>query len=154
MICLQTVKWLQVLLFNTNYSIEHYSFICTQLNGSKYCYVSLTIQILSNLFILLNGLSSLSNNSILHKFAHSLLGIGKMVRVFANGPGDLGLIQRLKKWYLMPPCLTLSIIRYGSRVKWVNPEKGVAPFPTPWCSSYQKWSLQVTLDYGRQFYLL
>ena len=21
------------------------------------------------------------------------------------------------KWYLMPPCLTLSIIRYGSRVK-------------------------------------
>ena len=31
--------------------------------------------------------------------------------------------QRLKKWYLMPPCLTLSIIRYGSRVKWSNPEK-------------------------------
>ena len=25
--------------------------------------------------------------------------------------------QRLKKWYLMPPCLTLSIMRYGSRVK-------------------------------------
>ena len=38
--------------------------------------------------------------------------------------------QRLKKWYLMPPCLTLSIIRYGSRVKWSNPGKGVAPFPT------------------------
>ena len=34
--------------------------------------------------------------------------------------------QRLKKWYLMPPCLTLSIIRYGSRVKWSNPGKGVA----------------------------
>ena len=42
--------------------------------------------------------------------------------------------QRLKKWYLMPPCLTLSIIRYGSRVKWSNPGKGVAPSPTPWCS--------------------
>ena len=26
--------------------------------------------------------------------------------------------QRLKKWYLMPPCLTLSVIRLGSRVKW------------------------------------
>ena len=26
---------LQVLLFNTNYSIEHYSFIHTQLNGSN-----------------------------------------------------------------------------------------------------------------------
>ena len=61
--------------------------------------------------------------------------------------------QRLKKWYLMPPCLTLSIIRYGSRVKWSNPAKGVAPFPTPWCSSYRKGSLRVTLDYGRQLYL-
>ena len=30
----------------------------------------------------------------------------------------------------MPPCLTLSIIRYGSRVKCSNPGKGVAPFPT------------------------
>ena len=38
-ICLQSVKWLQVLLFNTNYSIQHYSFICTFLNCSKYFYV-------------------------------------------------------------------------------------------------------------------
>ena len=44
--------------------------------------------------------------------------------------------QRLKKWYLIPPCLTLSIIRYVSRVKWSNPGKGVASFPTPRCSSY------------------
>ena len=36
MICLQTVKWLQVLLFNTNYLIQHYSFICTQSNDSEY----------------------------------------------------------------------------------------------------------------------
>ena len=46
--------------------------------------------------------------------------------------------QRLKKWYLMPPCLTLSSIRYGSRVKWSNPGKGVAPSPTPWCSKLSK----------------
>ena len=46
--------------------------------------------------------------------------------------------QRLKKWYLMPPCLTLSIIRYGTRVKWSNPGKGVAPSPTPWCSKLSK----------------
>ena len=26
-----------VLLFNTTYSIQHYSFICIQSNGSKYC---------------------------------------------------------------------------------------------------------------------
>ena len=44
--------------------------------------------------------------------------------------------QRLKKWYLMPPCLILNIIRYGSRVKWVNPGKRLAPSSTPWCSSY------------------
>ena len=37
--------------------------------------------------------------------------------------------QKLKKWYSMPPCLTLSIVRYGSRVKWSNPGKGVAPLP-------------------------
>ena len=71
-----------------------------------------------------------------------------MVRVFANGLGDLGsvsgrVIPKLKKWYLMPPCLTLSIIRYGSRVKWVNPTKGEAPSSTPWCSSYRKESLRV-----------
>ena len=35
--------------------------------------------------------------------------------------------QRLKKWYLIFPCLTLSIKRYVSRVKWSNPGKGVAP---------------------------
>ena len=61
--------------------------------------------------------------------------------------------QRLKKWYLVPPCLTLGIIRYGSRVKWINPGKGVASSPTHWCSSYRKGSLQVTLDNGRQLYL-
>ena len=58
--------------------------------------------------------------------------------------------QRFKKWYLMPPCLTLSIIRWGSRVKWINPGKGVAPSPTSRCSSYWKGSLRITLDYGRQ----
>ena len=76
------------------------------------------------------------------------------VRVFANGPGDLGsipgrVIPKTLKWNLIPPCLTLSIIRYGSRVKWSNPGNGVAPSPTPWCSSYRKGSLRVTLDYGR-----
>ena len=61
--------------------------------------------------------------------------------------------QRLKKWYLMPPCLTLSIIRYGSRVRVEQSREGVAPSPTYWCSSYRKGSLQVTLDYGRQLIL-
>ena len=28
----------------------------------------------------------------------------------------------------------------------------LAPSPTPWCSSYRKGSLRVTVDYGRQLY--
>ena len=59
-----------------------------------------------------------------------------------------------KKWYLIPPYLTLSIIRYISRVKWSNPGKGVAPSPTPWYNSYWKGSLWVTLDYSREFYFM
>ena len=35
--------------------------------------------------------------------------------------------QRLKKGYLMPPCLALSTIRYGSRVKWSNQWNRVEP---------------------------
>ena len=60
--------------------------------------------------------------------------------------------QRLKLWYLMPPGLTFSIVRYGSRIKWSNPGKGVTPSPTPWFRSYRKGGLRVTLDYGRQLY--
>ena len=51
-----------------------------------------------------------------------------MGRVFADGLGDLGsilgrVIPKTLKWYLIPPCLTLSNIRYISRVKWSNPGK-------------------------------
>ena len=64
-------------------------------------------------------------------------------RVFANGPRDWGsfpgrVIPKTQKWYLIPPCLKLSIIWYVSRVKWSNPGNGVAPSPTMWCSSYRK----------------
>ena len=55
---------------------------------------------------------------------------------------------------MIPPCLTLSKIRYVSRVKWSNPEKGVAPSSTPQCSSYWKGSLLVALDFGHQLYLI
>ena len=55
---------------------------------------------------------------------------------------------------MMPPCLTLNIIKYGSKVKLSNPGKRVADFLTPWGCSYQKGSLRITLDYGHQLYLL
>ena len=48
--------------------------------------------------------------------------IGLVGRVFANIPGDLDsipgrVIPKTLKWYLIPPCLTLSKINYVSRVK-------------------------------------
>ena len=54
----------------------------------------------------------------------------------------------------MPPCLTQCNIMYASRVKWSNPGKGVAPYPTHQWSSYWKGSLLVTVGYGRRLYLL
>ena len=54
---------------------------------------------------------------------------------------------------MIPTCLTLSITRYVSRIKWSNPGKGVPPSSTPRCSSYWKGSLRVTLDNGRLLYL-
>ena len=62
--------------------------------------------------------------------------------------------QRLKKWYLMPHCLALSIIKYRSRVKWSDTGNGVVPSPTPRCSSYWKGSLRVTLDKCLRLYFI
>ena len=83
--------------------------------------------------------------------------IDRVGREFANDPGDLGsipgrIIPKTLKWYSIPPSVTLSNIKNVSRVKWSNPGKGVAPSPTPRCSSYWKGSLLVALDYGRQLY--
>ena len=63
-------------------------------------------------------------------------------------------IPKTQKWYLIPPCLTLSIIRYGSMLKWRYPGKGVAPSPTPWCSSYQKGVFELPSTMFANFTLL
>ena len=58
----------------------------------------------------------ISNNVYCHVFLNKLaIGVQSLVESY----------QRFKKWYLMPPCLTLSIIMYGSRVKWSNPGEGM-----------------------------
>ena len=78
-------------------------------------------------------------------------------RVFANGLEDLGSIPGLvipKTLKIVLSTSLLSNIRYVSRVKQSNPGQGVAPAPTPQCSSYWKGSLLVALDYGCQLYLL
>ena len=59
-----------------------------------------------------------------------------------------------KKWYLMLLCLTLSIIRHRSGVKWSNTGNRVAPSHTSQFSSYWKGSLRVAFDYGHQLYFM
>ena len=51
-------------------------------------------------------------------------------------------------------CLTLSNIRYVSRVKWSHPGKRVLPSPKHRCSSYWKEILLVVLNYCRQLYIV
>ena len=80
------------------------------------------------------------------------------VRMFTNELEDWGSIQcrviLKSQKMVLDATLTLSILSYGSRVKWSNPVKGVAPSLTPRYSSYCKGSVWVAIDYGFQHYLL
>ena len=62
--------------------------------------------------------------------------------------------QRLKKMALDASLLNTQHYKVWIKGKVEQPREGVAPSHTPWCSSYRKGSLRVTLDYGRQLYLL
>ena len=66
-----------------------------------------------------------------------------LLTVFAAAGLSCPLLRCIKVKIFMLPCLTLSNIRYVSKVEWINPVKGVVPTPTPWCSSYWKGSLLV-----------
>ena len=85
--------------------------------------------------------------------------IGLAVRVFANGPGDLGsipgrVIPKTQKMVLDTYLLNTQHYKVRIKGKVEQSWEGVAPSPTPWCSSYRKGSLWVTLDYGRQLYFI
>ena len=82
-----------------------------------------------------------------------IFGLG--VRVFANGPGDLGsipgrVIPKTQKMVLDASLLSTQHYKVRIKGKVEQSRKGVAPSPTHWCSGYRKGSLRVTLDYGRQ----
>ena len=62
--------------------------------------------------------------------------------------------QRLKKMVLDASLLDTQRYKVRIKGKVKQSREGVAPSPTPWCSSYRKGSLRVTLDYGRQLTLL
>ena len=83
----------------------------------------------------------------------------KNLKLFANGPGDLGsipgrVIPKTQKMVLDASLLNTQHYKVRIKGKVEQSREGVAPSPTPWCSSYRKGSLRVTLDYGRQLYLL
>ena len=83
--------------------------------------------------------------------------IGLAVRVFANGPGDLSsipgrVIPKTQKMVFDASLLNTQHYKVRIKGKVEQSRERVAPSPTPWCSSYRKGSLRVTLDYGRQLY--
>ena len=96
-------------------------------------------KLMFNSFFLLKNASLYTSHIKFHRvctlysFIKNPWSVVKSVCQWPRRPGvqfQVKSYQRLKKWYLMPPCLTHSIISYGSRVKWVNSKKGVAPSPT------------------------
>ena len=79
--------------------------------------------------------------------------------MFANGPGDLGsipgrVIPKTQKMVLDASLLNTQHYKVRIKGKVEQSREGVAPSATHWCSSYRKGSFRVTLDYGRQLYLL
>ena len=79
---------------------------------------------------------------------------GPAVRVFANGPGDLGsipgrVIPKTLKMELDTTLLNTQHYKVRFKGKVEQSREWSSALPTPWCSSYRKGSLRVTLDYGR-----
>ena len=78
-----------------------------------------------------------------------------MVRVLANGLGDMGsipgrIIPKTQKMVLDASLLNTQHYKVQIKGKVEQSREGVAPSPTPWCSSYRKGKLRVTLHYGHQ----
>ena len=64
----------------------------------------------------------------IHIFVYVYISLAKWAEYLGWETGiqsEVESYQRLKKWYIMPPCLTLGIIRNVSMVKWLNLRKGV-----------------------------
>ena len=81
--------------------------------------------------------------------------IGIIVRVFANGPGDwvqsqVGVIPKTEKMVIDDSLLNNQ--HYNLQIKGKVDQSWERSSAFPWCCSYQKGSLQVTLNYGRQLY--
>ena len=78
-----------------------------------------------------------------------------MFRVFANGLGDPGSIPgrvraKTKKIVLDGSLLNTQHYKVKIKGKVEQSREKSSASPRPWCGSYQKANLRVTLNYGRQ----
>ena len=81
-----------------------------------------------------------------------------MVRMFANGPGDLGsipgrVIRKTLKMVLDASLLNTQHCKVWIKSKVEQSRERSSAILYALVSSYRKESLRVTLDYGRQLYL-
>ena len=77
------------MLFNTNYSTQHYSFIGTQSNGSKYCYLEPINQFRHTVIEFQMYLFN-TNNSVQHySFIYSQFNGSKYYNVLLTIPVDI-----------------------------------------------------------------
>ena len=142
---------------STGFGINLQGFICHKTQVTIYIYI---YEILCACTYIIHTHTHTHTHTYIYIYIYIYISrlISLVGRVFAKSPGDLGpssgrLISKTFKIVLLPPCLTLCIIRYVSRVKCRNSGEGVAPSATPWCSSYWKRSLRVTIDYSLLLYL-
>ena len=90
-------------------------------------------------------------------YKHTVPDIGMMAQLFVNSPEDLGSIPGwviLKSQKIMLDASSLNTQHYKVWIKGKveqSTERSSA-LSTPWCSSYRKGNLRVTLDHGRQLY--
>ena len=76
-----------------------------------------------------------------------------MVRVFRNGPGDHRsisgrVIPKTEKMVLDASLLNTQHYKIQIKGKVEQFWERSSALPTPWCGSYQKGSVRVTLNYG------
>ena len=95
--------------------------------------------------------------SILLSSTRSKMAMVRLPRGKFSFSGDLGsipgrVIPKTQKMVLDASLLNTQHYKVRIKGKVEQSREGVAPSPTPWCSSYRKGCLRVTLDYGRQLY--
>ena len=94
-----------------------------------------------------------------HTHTHTHAHIGLAVRVFTSGPGGLGsipgrVIPKTQKVVLDASLLNTQHYKVRIKGKVEQSRERSRALPYLGVVSYRKGSLRVTLDYGRQLYLL